>query len=646
MEQTLYQRLQEEYYSFNVIANAARDVEQTFTWLEFNKASPLILLDFDVLYGGLYTQVPVSLTRRTSTSITSVRSLGLLHTIGPRQLRALLDTAMYMSLPPGAAAELLSWQSELLGTTTSKAQQILTMFERAQHAQDPVAVLLESQRALGGDLLKVVTDQLISLHTSISDATLVRALAKRVLPWTELVGPRSENLSTVAYRVTLSVLNERRQKVPFNNFLDALNVQSTVRIFNSLGRWQDQRIAPVLVSVSPVVSSLNMASAILQDRYEIPPTLINNVLYLRISQRLFERSPDSCRNVGDQACLLFRRADQVAQRYRDALHAIALRVQTLDTEAILRDKVLASTLSLVIEARERFVSEYRGLLASDTRDAVMDEVSRINEYLSVKIRSDLASNRTPAVKDALREVRELVHSGFGGISDLWSAKLEYNLISDPGRQKELEELLFDISLLSEVPQALAETAPGMLLSDAAGREWAVGESWAIVVHGKGSQLIALLRVECAKNDDGVHRFIIRWAHNRVAVVIWEACGDLMRGLCGLPQALCSIWLDDRGTDEVITIEAEGLSGSFAALFRGEKDATHASMSCDLITLRIDFEPRNGLERQCVLELGRPPSGEDIEHVSLCLSQTLEESIPRECCKRLLDKIFAAVAKAM
>lgn len=260
------------------LSGAASTWSTNRRWLTSHHVDTVPLLDFDMICGASRTISLASRTNREDPCETSLPDP--VTPLGPAALRLLLAQLPRFCIPPGSKYELLYWKEKLLDAATKEGQALLSIFDRAQRAPDPVRFILESSPSR--KVTTVLRDHLEKLAGPIEDLELLDSILTRSTPVEEFVISKEYSTAEVC-DFAQSRLRKTRPKYTRSNFRDAVNVATLSLIYNSGLRSQlAPTILPILVSRTSRLTDLHAY----QRDFDLPTSnearLITSDFYLHV----------------------------------------------------------------------------------------------------------------------------------------------------------------------------------------------------------------------------------------------------------------------------------------------------------------------------------------------------------------------------
>jgi hypothetical protein len=385
-------RLQRDWSILSTIREAASACQRNYRWIETNDASPISVVDFDMIYGTMPSLLAQSLAEDSDERAAD----GPVAIFGPHAVAYWLPQMGTYTIPPGAIWELLEAKERLGNKVSSTTEQMLQRVHAALDRKDAGSAVAGSNRKV----FDVVRDELLAIGGGFEDIELLDSILERATPPDELSRATPAD-STDAFNKALLVLNSRRPdtRKQRSNLYDAVNVMWTLGLYRE-GRGQ--RILPQLLSCSNWImdQQIQALSGIRPDRGGARGVeLFQGRQYLVVSEGLRRDCENSFSTVVDNATSLIRDTSHVIKAYDEAIEAAKSAMHSSAIAAKLR----ASHAAEHLEAhRHKYLKTWGWLLIPDTQAMQADRIGMINRLCTPqwgkRIRSVLGENAGQAVQ--------------------------------------------------------------------------------------------------------------------------------------------------------------------------------------------------------------------------------------------------------
>ena len=370
------------------LRTAAHDCARNFEWAVLHGRRHMVLLDFDIVRGaiprlGLQRSLEQS-GRRDDTTIFSMN-------FGPGLVSYLLRVMREFVIPPGTAAEMLSYRSRIETNVSSRANRFLRRVNEALELQDPAKVLDGEDHA---KLRSLLAHDLTRFEEDFQEHELVCSLLSRATATEDLIDSTSEHKPDAdTFRRTLSFLQATRPDFSINNVHDALNASLVVHLFNAR-RGMPGSLVPVLASGTRAVRELDdlSRSSLRLDIDGPTPLLFVSQVYLVVSQSLLAYTEGRYRPAVDFAKSLAKQAALIGDGSRRVLHRIREKHGSLPSTLAEWDWLEDDrTWRYLLFQRELFSRRWGSLMGGPTLAGQQDRANYLKLLLSREFRESLGA---------------------------------------------------------------------------------------------------------------------------------------------------------------------------------------------------------------------------------------------------------------
>jgi len=615
------------------IVLAAASCQVNFRWMHFNAKHWLPLLDFDVICGALPTfALHGQIERRLDSSLDVLN----FHPVGPYTLRSLLSELDDYTLPPGTVGELLHHQDMLTGKLSNRAKGFLNTLENVKLAENPSVLFAASQRTLGDLLL-----QDLSLFTEeVRDVRLLEHILKnQTAIETFYTDANTDQQSVDAYRAVYHYLQGARPALSLNNFHDAVNVASVVRLYNAQAQDLGPRLVPILISDTDLLRGFEGLTNWLRPTTAEtpPPVLLHDHLYLLISQGLFHLCEGRHRTAADEAELLEREARNLERTYSELLLTCRNRVDAGMPERELSIDMLSEhEMSMLFFARTSFDEEWRTLLAPSIGHKEQDRTELLNALMSPGVKSLLTDRNPGAVRNGVSLLEKNLQAYRHPEYDIWELLLEYGK-TGPQALGSIRSQLFSFSITPADGRLLRDVVAGVPLADFDATCLKGQHDIRLAVLPNYIGIGAVLAVDSWSDADHKRFLSITWAHKCAAIDIADALtGFLYKVLPLRLVAECSVFTTQQ--KYIDRVYLKDLAATARRLCERDGYADFLQMSTAAISACADLHPLDGVEKQAIISFQANQWTEAVGRLSgQMIAQTIEMPIDFQYVSELLDE---------
>ena len=597
----IFASLKRAYLDVRLLCRSVSALIDNLEWLsqknERNK-NLLFLLDFDVICGAIRPLGIQGAIDAASKGLSCDQVDDMLSAlVGPQVVRHLLSRLERYCIPHGTVGELLRYQRKLATNIESDLSSTIETFKRAEQSDDPIRLL---QNHLNDSMIRdAILKALQKISCHVREYKIFEYVYKHAEPIKNLVNDRPQQKAN-PYLTAFNLLQLVRPEKSENNFFDALNVASLVKLYNSPVQGVTHTSIPMLISETARVTNFSS----IQDSFQLPShnkfQMFSNVKYPLVSIALNQKAHGRDDIVLNEAKALLRHANALANTY--------IRVKN----AIVRGAISA----IEYDAPEWTLLRNRRIEFTKQWDDLILPITTANELDQLGCQNLLVTDELVEITSALQEEvhdKNKIRKHIGVLADrmetivnsdrlLQSMTVPQNTISSV-TPSEIDNT-FRISILppgSNDGRPLCKTEPGTLLSDFDPAQHPWDDRSRVVVHfDLAIHEGAFLSFDFWRDrvNPSRQRIGLTWNHHRPLVALIDLGVHLLKQVSdGSDPDIRYVLFTTNGKISG-SVAAKDKSGLITKTVKKTKDIDSIEiMHGDLIFL-ADYTPIEATEAQC------------------------------------------------
>jgi len=600
---TLPARLKNAHRYIRSLWGAAHTCWYNLAWLHANGFVWIPLIDFDVICGTL----PImEIHKQAEYSPSKVSEEWLPYVVGPHTVAYLFHYLSEYCLPPGTVGEMLDRKKKLLGGLSGSARQFLRILNASQKTNNPLSAILKEANSFDriGDIL---ITELERFSTQLGQLETLEFLLGRDTPVQTLIGERMDERNTSAFRHVHTVLNTTRPNKSVNNFFDALNVATTVRIFNAPSKSGRGRRIPALISQTNAIVRFGQPENVEEwldvgEGVDIP-IIFNSVLYFIIQQALLMEFDGNYSICANEANILARHLSEIECYYLGLIRTCKELIadgraeESISADDLpVRDKEMLQQKLVTTERR------WGTILTPACTLPEHDRIRYMKLLLTPRVRGLLTNNQPKIIRQGVKELEKRLRTTSRPDLDLWQSLIEYRHRFSPPLPIDLKTTI----ILNHVPSdgtPLRDLAQGPAIKGSLASFCQKPHDIRLAAFPRFVSHGAVLVVDSwFREMPNQKRFLsVVWVHDYDAAQIWNEGCHLLSGFTETQET-------NTGTYRVFSADSKQVDGTFDreafpsihALLGASEQLNYFEIQWGKFTFFADVEPMENKEFQAGL----------------------------------------------